>query len=161
MTTTTEQRSGARRPRRGEPRRSSSRPLVLPDSLTVKDLAELLDQSPIDVIKQLMRHGIMVNVNQVIDHQVAAVAAAAYGVRTRLAEQSANTASPNAAGDVPPNRFPYRTCCWSTSCTASVSARASRPYLRGSIRRRTPCSPHCGSVGSGGASPTGEAGGWR
>jgi translation initiation factor IF-2 len=71
--------------------------LVLPDSLTIKDLAELLDQSPIDVIKQLMRHGIMVNVNQVIDHQVAAVAAAAYGVRTRLAEQKADTASINAA----------------------------------------------------------------
>ena len=97
MTTTTEQRSGARRARRGEPRRSASRALVLPDSLTVKDLADLLDQSPIDVIKQLMRHGIMVNVNQVIDHQVAAVAAAAYGVRTRLAEQKADTASINAA----------------------------------------------------------------
>ena len=97
MTTSTEQRSGARRPRRNEPRRSGSRALVLPDSLTVKDLAELLDQSPIDVIKQLMRHGIMVNVNQVVDHQVAAVAAAAYGVRTRLAEQKADTASINAA----------------------------------------------------------------
>ncbi len=97
MTTSTEQRSGARRGRRSEPRRSTSRALVLPDSLTVKDLAELLDQSPIDVIKQLMRHGIMVNVNQVIDHQVAAVAAAAYGVRTRLAEQKADTASINAA----------------------------------------------------------------
>ncbi len=97
MTTTTEQRSGPRRARRNEPRRSTSRALVLPESLTVKDLAELLDQSPIDVIKQLMRHGIMVNVNQVIDHQVAAVAAAAYGVRTRLAEQKADTASINAA----------------------------------------------------------------
>ena len=97
MTTSTEQRSGARRGRRSEPRRSTSRALVLPDSLTVKDLAELLDQSPIDVIKQLMRHGIMVNVNQVIDHQVAAVAAAAYGVRTRLAEQKADTASITAA----------------------------------------------------------------
>lgn len=97
MTTSTEQRSGARRPRRNEPRRTGSRALVLPDSLTVKDLAELLDQSPIDVIKQLMRHGIMVNVNQVVDHQVAAVAAAAYGVRTRLAEQKADTASINAA----------------------------------------------------------------
>ena len=97
MTTTTEQRSGARRVRRGEPRRNTPRALVLPESLTVKDLAELLDQSPIDVIKQLMRHGIMVNVNQVIDHQVAAVAAAAYGVRTRLAEQKADTASINAA----------------------------------------------------------------
>ena len=97
MTTTTEQRPGPRRARRNEPRRSTPRALVLPGSLTVKDLAELLDQSPIDVIKQLMRHGIMVNVNQVIDHQVAAVAAAAYGVRTRLAEQKADTASINAA----------------------------------------------------------------
>ena len=97
MTTSTEQRSGARRARRGEPRRGTPRALVLPDSLTVKDLAELLDQSAIDVIKQLMRHGIMVNVNQVVDHQVAAVAAAAYGVRTRLAEQKADTASISAA----------------------------------------------------------------
>ena len=96
MTTSTEQRSGARRTRRGEPRRAGSRALVLPDSLTVKDLADLLDQSPIDVIKQLMRHGIMVNVNQVIDHQVATVAAAAYGVRTRLSEDKADTASINA-----------------------------------------------------------------
>ena len=97
MTTSIEQRSGARRARRNEPRRSPSRALLLPESLTVKDLAELLDQSPIDVIKQLMRHGIMVNVNQVIDHQVAAVAAAAYGVRTRLAEQRADTSSISAA----------------------------------------------------------------
>ena len=97
MTTSTEQRSGARRTRRGEPRRAGSRALVLPESLTVKDLADLLDQSPIDVIKQLMRHGIMVNVNQVIDHQVATVAAAAYGVRTRLSEEKADTASINAA----------------------------------------------------------------
>ena len=97
MTTSTDQRSGARRARRSEPRRGTPRALVLPDSLTVKDLAELLDQSPIDVIKQLMRHGIMVNVNQVVDHQVATVAAAAYGVRTRLAEAKAETGSINAA----------------------------------------------------------------
>ena len=97
MTTSTEQRSGARRTRRNEPRRGTSRALVLPESLTVKDLAELLDQSAVDVIKQLMRHGIMVNVNQVVDHQVATVAAAAYGIRTRLDEQKADTASINAA----------------------------------------------------------------
>ena len=89
---TTEQRSGgARRPRRGEPRRNTPRALTLPETLTVKELAELLDQSGVDVIKQLMRHGIMVSVNQLIDHQVATVAAAAYGVRTRLAEQAEDT----------------------------------------------------------------------
>ena len=84
MTTTQQRTAGARRPRRGEPRRNTPRVLVLPETMTVKELAELLDQSPVDVIKQLMRHGIMVSVNQVIDHQVATVAAAAYSVRTRL-----------------------------------------------------------------------------
>ena len=104
MTTTTEQRSGEqrsgpRRSRRGEPRRTTPRTLTLPDTLTVKELAELLDQSPIDVIKQLMRHGIMVAVNQVIDHQVATVAAAAYGVRTRLAEPVEDTSAIQAGSD--------------------------------------------------------------
>ncbi len=82
-----------RRGRRGESRRSSNRVLVLPETLTVKELAELLDQTPVDVIKQLMRHGIMVAVNQAVDHQVATVAAAAYGVRTRLAEAAEDTAA--------------------------------------------------------------------
>ena len=99
MTTATHQRSaGPRRGRRSDARRSPPRALILPETLTVKELAELLDQSPIDVIKQLMRHGIMVSVNQVIDHQVASVAAAAYGVRTRLREQKADTGAIHAAG---------------------------------------------------------------
>ena len=97
---TTQQRTaGPRRARRGEPRRNTPRALVLPESLTVKELAELLDQSAVDVIKQLMRHGIMVAVNQVIDHQVATVAAASYGVRTRLAEQIEDTGAINAGAD--------------------------------------------------------------
>ena len=97
MTTTQQRPPGARRSRRGEPRRNTPRALVLPESLAVKELADLLDQSPIDVIKQLMRHGIMVSVNQVIDHQVATIAAAAYGVRTRLAELAEDTSAINAS----------------------------------------------------------------
>ena len=98
MTTTQQRTAPARRsPRRSEPRRGSNRPLTLPEILTVRELAELLDQSDIDVIKQLMRHGIMVSVNQTVDHQVAAVAASAYGVRTRLAENAMATGAINAA----------------------------------------------------------------
>ena len=97
MTTTQQRTAPARRTRRSEPRRGSNRPLTLPEILTVRELAELLDQSDIDVIKQLMRHGIMVSVNQTVDHQVAAVAAAAYGVRTRLAENAMATGAINAA----------------------------------------------------------------
>ena len=70
-----------------EGRRSGpSRTLVLPQTLTVKYLSELINQSPVDVIKQLMRNGIMVSMNQVIDHEVAALVTAAYGIRTRVAE---------------------------------------------------------------------------
>ena len=97
MTTTQQRTQGGRRARRSESRRNTPRALVLPETLAVKELAELLDQSPIDVIKQLMRHGIMVSVNQVIDHQVATVAAAGYGVRTRLAELAEDTSAINAS----------------------------------------------------------------
>lgn len=67
-------------------RNGPSRTLVLPQTLTVKYLSELINQSPVDVIKQLMRNGIMVSMNQVIDHEVAALVTAAYGIRTRVAE---------------------------------------------------------------------------
>ena len=67
-------------------RKSPSRSLVLPLTLTVKNLAELVNESPVDVIKQLMRNGIMVGMNQVIAHNVAALVTAAYGIRSRVTE---------------------------------------------------------------------------
>ena len=82
MTTDGQTRSG---------RRGPSRTLVLPQTLTVKHLSELVDQSPVDVIKQLMRNGIMVSMNQMIDHEVASLVTAAYGIRTRVAEPVAET----------------------------------------------------------------------
>ncbi len=82
MTTEGQTRSG---------RRGPSRTLVLPQTLTVKHLSELVDQSPVDVIKQLMRNGIMVSMNQVIDHEVASLVTTAYGIRTRVAEDVAET----------------------------------------------------------------------
>ncbi len=81
------------RPNTGrDPRKTASRTLVLPETLSVKQLADLLDESPIDVIKQLMRSGIMVSMNQIIDHQVASVAANALGIRTRVNESDTNGA---------------------------------------------------------------------
>ena len=84
MTTDGQSRSG---------RRGPSRTLVLPQTLTVKHLSDLVDQSPVDVIKQLMRNGIMVSMNQMIDHEVASLVTAAYGIRTRVAEPVAETGS--------------------------------------------------------------------
>ena len=79
-------------------RRPSARVLILPQTLTVKHLAELVDQSPIDVIKQLMRSGIMVGMNQVIDHNVAALVTAAYGVRSRVADDQEETSALSGGG---------------------------------------------------------------
>ena len=77
------------RPNSGrEARKSPSRTLTLPETLSVKQLAEILDESAIDIIKQLMRSGIMVSMNQIIDHQVASVAANALGIRTRVNEDA-------------------------------------------------------------------------
>lgn len=80
------------------PRRAASRVLVLPQTLTVKRLAELVDQTPVAVIKQLMRSGIMVGSNQVIDHNVAALVTAASGLRTRVAEDQEETSALTASG---------------------------------------------------------------
>ena len=82
MTTEGQTRSG---------RRGPSRTLILPETLTVKHLSELIDQTPVDVIKQLMRNGIMVSMNQMIDHEVASLVTAAYGIRTRVAEPVSET----------------------------------------------------------------------
>ena len=46
---------------------NDSKLLVFPSSVTVGQLAQLLNVSPVEVIKQLMRNGMMVNVNQIID----------------------------------------------------------------------------------------------
>ena len=72
--------------RAAEGRRPANRVLVLPQTLSVKQLADLIDQTPIDVIKQLMRHGIMATVNQIIDYQVASLVTTAAGIRTKVAE---------------------------------------------------------------------------
>ena len=72
----------------GEGRRRQPRVLMLPPTMTVQRFAELIDQSPIDVIKQLMRNGIMAAMNQVIDYEVASLVAGNLGIRTAMTEPS-------------------------------------------------------------------------
>jgi translation initiation factor IF-2 len=45
----------------------------LPPTLTLRALAELIQASPIDLIKQLMANGVMANINQQIDYDTAAI----------------------------------------------------------------------------------------
>jgi translation initiation factor IF-2 len=55
--------------------------VTLPNVVTVKQLASLLDVNAVEIIKQLMRNGIMANINQTIDFSIAAAVAAAYGFK--------------------------------------------------------------------------------
>ncbi len=53
--------------------------IELPGSLSVRELAELMEVSPIEVIKTLMANGVMANINQQIDFDAAAVVASEMG----------------------------------------------------------------------------------
>jgi translation initiation factor IF-2 len=55
----------------------------LPAALSVRQLANLLGISPIDVIKELMNNGIMANINQQIDYETAAIVAGEMGFETK------------------------------------------------------------------------------
>jgi len=59
----------------------------LPPSITVKQLADILKVEPIKVIKQLMRKGIMANVNQTIDFDTASITAADFGYNAKAAKE--------------------------------------------------------------------------
>jgi len=65
--------------------KASKTPVVeIPSTLSVKQLAELLQVSAVDVIKRLMRNGIMANINQAIDYESAAAVVADFGYEVRL-----------------------------------------------------------------------------
>ncbi|MFL7869151.1 MAG: translation initiation factor IF-2 [Anaerolineales bacterium] len=53
--------------------------IELPASIVIRDLAQIIEQSPIDVIKKLMSNGVMASINQAVDFDTAAVVVAEYG----------------------------------------------------------------------------------
>lgn len=58
--------------------------IELPASITVRDLAQTINLSPIEVIKTLMTNGVMANINQQIDFDTAAIVAAEMGFEAVL-----------------------------------------------------------------------------
>ncbi len=68
----------------------------LPQTMRVRQLAETLQVDPIDVIKQLMRSGIMANINQSIDFKTAATTATSMGFEVRQASRLQQRARPEA-----------------------------------------------------------------
>jgi translation initiation factor IF-2 len=58
----------------------------IPNPVTVRDLAERIEASPIDIIKQLMANGVMANINQLIDYDTAAIVMEELGFEARPME---------------------------------------------------------------------------
>jgi len=57
--------------------------LELPGQITVRDLADEMGCSPIELIKQLMNEGVMANINQQIDYDTAAIVAEDMGYKVK------------------------------------------------------------------------------
>lgn len=58
---------------------SNGNKLELPASIIVRDLAQKIEKSPIDLIKKLMTNGVMATINQAVDFETAAIVVAEYG----------------------------------------------------------------------------------
>jgi len=71
-----------------KPRLKEDVPKVeLPSSITVKQLADILKVEPVKVIKQLMRKGIMANINQTLDFNTASATATEFGYAPKAAKE--------------------------------------------------------------------------
>ncbi len=53
--------------------------IVIPESITVRELAQLMGISAVDVIKELMKNGVMANINQRLDRDTAVIVAEELG----------------------------------------------------------------------------------
>jgi translation initiation factor IF-2 len=71
----------------------------LPVSITVRDLAKILNTSPISVIKVLMSNGVMANINQTIDFDTAAVVSTELGFEATLEVHELH--EENEVGEIP------------------------------------------------------------
>ncbi|MCE9646619.1 MAG: translation initiation factor IF-2 [Chloroflexi bacterium] len=63
---------------------SNGNKLELPASIVIRDLAQKIEKSPIDLIKKLMTNGVMATINQTIDFDTAAIVVGEYGFEAVL-----------------------------------------------------------------------------
>jgi translation initiation factor IF-2 len=73
--------------------------IELPASITVRQLAQTIQVSPIDIIKTLMANGVMANINQQIDFDTAAIVAAEMGYEATL--ETPELAVEEETGEIP------------------------------------------------------------
>jgi len=78
---------------------SNGHKIELPASIVIRDLAQMIQKSPIDLIKKLMSNGVMATINQAVDFDTAAIVVAEYGFEAvpEVVEES----KPEESGEVP------------------------------------------------------------
>src|SRR5438309_6531084 len=80
---------------------NGERKIVLPPTVTVKELAEKLGVGPVEVIKKLMSSGVMATINQVIDYGTAEIVADDFGATVEpIASEDVVAVESDGAGDV-------------------------------------------------------------
>jgi translation initiation factor IF-2 len=67
--------------------------IQLPHTISVRQLSDILKVGPVDIIKALMKQGIMANINQVIEYEAAAKVAAAFNFEAQPQAQESRHAS--------------------------------------------------------------------
>jgi translation initiation factor IF-2 len=72
--------------------------ISLPPNPSVKQLADILQVSAVEVIKQLMRNGVMANINQAVDFDTATLIADHFGYKTKKQPILAKTKRPVLTG---------------------------------------------------------------
>ena len=55
--------------------------LDLPQQLTAGDLSDIMEVAPSEIIKELMRHGVMANINELVEFETAVVVAHEFGFK--------------------------------------------------------------------------------
>lgn len=79
---------------------SNGNKIELPANIVIRDLAQKIEKSPIDLIKKLMTNGVMATINQTVDFDTAAIVVGEYGFEAVL-EASDDVASKEETGEVP------------------------------------------------------------
>ncbi|MDO8617134.1 MAG: translation initiation factor IF-2 [Dehalococcoidia bacterium] len=74
------------------PTATQAKTLTLPRHITVRELGELLHVGGVEVIKELMKRGVMAAINQSVEYELAAAVAGAYGFEPQPEGGAAATA---------------------------------------------------------------------
>jgi len=80
------------------PKTRPETPIAIPSQIVVKDLAEALNVSPTEVIRELIKHNIFASINQVVDYETAAMVGTDMGFTIIEATPSPAPAAQKTAG---------------------------------------------------------------